>query len=62
MCIYILNYTRSNAFVQDCGSTEAYDDASREVEGDDARGGDVEDVARDQEKGHANSQRKGQVR
>ena len=33
-----------------------------ENEGDDARGGDVEDVARNQEQGHANARRKGQGR
>ena len=48
--------------VEDHGSTEGYGDAFRDPEGDDARGGDAKDVARDQEKGHANSQRKGQVR
>ena len=33
-----------------------------ENEGDDARGGDAEDVARDQEQGHENAWRKGQGR
>ena len=52
--------------MQDLGSTEGYDDAFREAGGDDAfrenEGGDAEDVARDQEQGHANAWRKGQGR
>ena len=58
--------------VEDRGSAESYDDAFREAGGDDAfrenegyafgenEGGDVEDVARDQEQGYANARRKGQ--
>ena len=48
--------------VEDCGFAEGYGDPFREAEGDDARGGDAEDVARDQEQGHANAWRKGQGR
>ena len=45
--------------VEDRGSAESYDDAFREAGGNDAfrenEGGDVEDVARDKEQGHANA-------
>ena len=60
--------------VEDHGSAKGYDDAFKEARGDDAfkenegysfgenEGGDAEDVARDQEQGHANARRKGQGR
>ena len=51
--------------VEDLGSVEGYDDAFRENEGyafGENEGGDVEDVARDQEQGHTNARRKGQGR
>ena len=60
--------------VEDRGSAEGYDDAFREAGGDytfrenegyafgENEGGDAEDVARDQEQGHANARRKGQGR
>ena len=51
--------------VEDCGSAEGYDNAFRENEGyafGENEGGDAEDVARDQEKGHANARTKGQDR
>ena len=60
--------------VEDRGSVEGYDDPFREAGGEYAfkenedyafgenEGGYVEDVARDQEQGHANAQRKGQRR
>ena len=65
MCIYMLVSLCTKLYmitcenVEDCGSDDGYDDAFREVGGDDAfrenEGGDDEDVARDQEQGHANA-------
>ena len=61
MCIYmrVSLYTKLYMItcinVEDHGSAKGYGDAFREAEGDDARGGDVEDVARDQEQGHENA-------
>ena len=61
MCIYMLVYlytklqTITHVNVEDRGSAEGYSDAFREDEGDDARGGDAEDVIRDQEQGHVNA-------
>ena len=53
MCIYMLVYLCTKLYmiacvnVEDRGSAEGYGDAFGENEGDDARGGDVEDAARD---------------
>ena len=41
--------------VEDRGFAKGYSDAFREAEGDDARGGDARDVARDQDQGDANA-------
>ena len=78
MCIYMLVslctklYMITCVNVEDCGSTEGYNDAFREAGSDDAfienegyafgenEGKDAKDVARDQEQGHANARRKGQ--
>ena len=65
--LYIITFVN----VEDRGSIEGYNDAFKEDEGNDAfgenegddeRGGDAEDVARDQEQGHANARWKGQGR
>ena len=80
MCIYMLVSLCTKLYIITCvnvndhGFAEGYDDAFREVGGDDAfgenegyafgenEGGDAEDVARDQDQGHANTWRKGQGR
>ena len=64
MCICILVslctklYMITCVNVEDRGSAEGYDNAFRENESyafGENEGGDVEDVARDQEQGHANA-------
>ena len=59
--LYTKLYMITCVNVEDRGSAEGYSDTFREDEGDDARGGDAEDAARDQEQGHANARRKGQA-
>ena len=59
MSLYTKLYLITCVNVEYCVFAEEYANAFKEDEGDYARGGHVEDAARDQEKAHTNAQRKG---